>query len=171
MSTALFVGRFQPFHRGHLSVIKDLLHAHQHVNIVIGSAQESRTEKNPFSADEREEMIRRTLEAEHIPKRYSIFRIEDVFDDEKWSRSVMEMCRFDIAYTNNEWTRRCLEAQGVEVKNHKFYDKAIISGTRIRELIRSGSPEWEELVSAETAKIIKKIMDTQEGLQKIADSP
>ena len=45
---ALFIGRFQPFHNGHLNVIKTLLENHKEVVVVIGSAQEENTAENPF---------------------------------------------------------------------------------------------------------------------------
>lgn len=56
---ALFVGRFQPFHNGHLAVINQLLERHNEVIIAIGSAEESISSDNPMTAGERVEMIRR----------------------------------------------------------------------------------------------------------------
>lgn len=46
--TALFVGRFQPFHLGHLKVIKDILKKNDFIVIAIGSSDEKNTDKNPF---------------------------------------------------------------------------------------------------------------------------
>ncbi|RMF91195.1 MAG: nicotinamide-nucleotide adenylyltransferase, partial [Methanobacteriota archaeon] len=60
---ALFIGRFQPLHKGHMMIIKRILEETDALSIVIGSSQHAGTPENPFSADEREEMLRRALEA------------------------------------------------------------------------------------------------------------
>ena len=61
MKTALFVTRAQPFHIGHLKVIKWILKKYDKIVIVIGSSQESKTEKNPFTFEQRKRMIENTL--------------------------------------------------------------------------------------------------------------
>ncbi|MEM2915309.1 MAG: adenylyltransferase/cytidyltransferase family protein, partial [Candidatus Bathyarchaeia archaeon] len=61
-SRALYVGRFQPFHLGHLEAVKYMLRNSKEVIIVIGSAQESHTLTNPFTAGERVYMIRLALD-------------------------------------------------------------------------------------------------------------
>ena len=53
----LYVGRFQPFHNGHKSVVKEALKHCDRLIIAIGSAQESRTKKNPFTFEERRKFI------------------------------------------------------------------------------------------------------------------
>ena len=55
--TCLLVGRFQPFHIGHFKMIKKALNFAETVLVLIGSANEPETERNPFSYKEREEMI------------------------------------------------------------------------------------------------------------------
>ena len=47
----LYIGRFQPFHKGHLNVVEEALNHCDKLIIAIGSAQEFGTEKNPFSFD------------------------------------------------------------------------------------------------------------------------
>ena len=44
----LFIGRFQPFHKGHESIVRKMLEECEKVIIAIGSAQESGTVANPF---------------------------------------------------------------------------------------------------------------------------
>lgn len=53
----LFVGRFQPFHLGHLMAIKDVLEEVDELVIVIGSAQCSHDVDDPFTAGERLVMV------------------------------------------------------------------------------------------------------------------
>jgi cytidyltransferase-like protein len=61
---AVFVGRFQPFHRGHLQVVERALEQARHVLIVVGSADAARrADLIPFTADERREMILGCLDA------------------------------------------------------------------------------------------------------------
>jgi nicotinamide-nucleotide adenylyltransferase len=54
----LYVGRFQPFHLGHLDAIKYTLKEVDELVIVIGSAQYSHNANNPFTAGERLVMVR-----------------------------------------------------------------------------------------------------------------
>ena len=57
----LYIGRFQPFHKGHWSVVKEALTQCDRLVIAVGSATENRTKHNPFSYCERIEIIRRSL--------------------------------------------------------------------------------------------------------------
>ena len=62
VNRGLYVGRFQPFHLGHLGAIKAVLKEVDELVIVIGSAQYSHNSNNPFTAGERLVMIRRALQ-------------------------------------------------------------------------------------------------------------
>lgn len=55
---AIIVGRFQPFHIGHQSLVDKAIQDGLEPLIIIGSANESGTEKNPFTAKQRDNMIR-----------------------------------------------------------------------------------------------------------------
>lgn len=54
---AVVIGRFQPFHNGHHQLVLHALRVARRVLILVGSSQESRTEKNPFNFEERHAMI------------------------------------------------------------------------------------------------------------------
>jgi nicotinamide-nucleotide adenylyltransferase len=152
MKTALFIGRFQPLHIGHLKVIKWILKKYDKIIIVIGSSQESNSDKNPFSAKKRREMIDKTLKAENIEK-YEIIEIPDVHDDEVWVKSILEKAKFDTVFTLNSWVKRCFERFNIRVKEHPQFGN--ISASGIRKRMREGK-EWEHLVPKEVAKIVKR---------------
>ena len=58
---SLFIGRFQPFHNGHLKVIKHLSTTYEEIIIGIGSSQYHNESENPFTADERKKMIEESM--------------------------------------------------------------------------------------------------------------
>ena len=55
---ALILGRFQPFHLGHLELIRAVNNRYEKIIIAVGSAQEKGTAENPFDKDERKNMIK-----------------------------------------------------------------------------------------------------------------
>ena len=68
MKRGLVLGRFQPFHFGHLELIKEMVKEEIEPLICIGSAQHSHTSENPFTAEERKEMIDIvTVSYTHLP--------------------------------------------------------------------------------------------------------
>ena len=152
MKTALFISRFQPMHLGHLKVIEWILKKYDKVIIVIGSSQESDTEKNPFTTKERREMIDKSLEDEGI-KKYEIIEIPDVHDDDVWVKSILERVKFDTVFTMNSWVKKCFEKFNITVEEHPKFGN--ISASKIRKLIKEGK-EWEHLVPKGVVKIVKK---------------
>src|SRR4030042_3842258 len=86
---ALFVGGFQPFHMGHLSVIKEALKKENRLIIVIGSAEENHEPANPFTASERYQMVEETLRAQKIsPEKYAIIPVRNVENFMLWTVHV-----------------------------------------------------------------------------------
>jgi nicotinamide-nucleotide adenylyltransferase len=152
---ALFVGRFQPFHFGHLKVIKDILKENGKIVIVIGSSQERNTLKNPFSSQERKEMLRLVLDGAKI-NNFEIVEIPDFNSDEKWTEHIRKLAKFDVVYSRNPWTLRCFRKAKIPVKRHKLYERYKHCGTKIRNRILKRK-HWEDLVPKEVFEYIKKI--------------
>lgn len=155
--TCLFVGRFQPFHKGHLLVLQGMVKVCGKVNIVIGSSDAKREADNPFSAEERKEMIQRALQEEDIIPTYDINLVElpDQATDEAWTKACLELVGPVAAvWTGNEATKNCFEKEGVTVKVIKEIPR--VSATEVRDRMRAGK-DWEELVPEETARYIKEI--------------
>ncbi|HVL00149.1 MAG TPA: adenylyltransferase/cytidyltransferase family protein, partial [Dongiaceae bacterium] len=57
----VFIGRFQPFHLGHLAVVQAGLLQAAHLIVLCGSASQPRSLRNPFTWQERAEMIRNAV--------------------------------------------------------------------------------------------------------------
>ena len=74
LDLCVFVGRFQPVHAGHMSVIDEALKRAGHVLVVVGSANEPRSVRNPFTAEERIDMI---TQAYGSDPRLTVVALED----------------------------------------------------------------------------------------------
>lgn len=84
---AVLIGRFQPFHNGHAALLQQALNTAPRVVVVIGSAFQARTPKNPFTWQERADMIRQSLSAAD-QERTTFLPIRDFYDEEKWLHAV-----------------------------------------------------------------------------------
>ena len=84
---AVLIGRFQPFHLGHAALLRRAFEVGERVVLVLGSAHSSRTPRNPFSASEREAMIRSTL-TESDNRRLLVLGQRDVWCADRWAREV-----------------------------------------------------------------------------------
>ena len=86
---AVLVGRFQPFHNAHLALLTRALALAPRVVVVVGSAFQARTPKNPFTWTERAEMIRHAL-PEADRQRVAVVPMRDYYDEARWVASVRE---------------------------------------------------------------------------------
>lgn len=87
----VYIGRFQPFHMGHLASVKEALTESRQLIMVLGSANVAPNTKNPFTADEREEMILRCLSFDER-ERVQFVRVRDyLYDDSKWVTEVQNV--------------------------------------------------------------------------------
>jgi len=162
----LYVGRFQPFHLGHLSAIKEVLKEVDETVIVIGSAQYSHNLSNPFTAGERLVMVREALEECEVDyRRVWIVPVPDVHLHMMWVSSLEGYTpRFDVVYTNEPLTRRLFTEAGYEVKPIRFFDRKLYSSTEIRKRMVKDE-NWEKLVPKSVAAFIREI----DGINRLKD--
>ena len=155
---ALFVGRFQPFHHGHLYAVSTILNEAEELVIVVGSAQMSHELENPFTAGERIEMIRRALDAAGVDRRrYMLIPIPDAPAHRVWVSQVESQTpKFDIVYTNQPLTRRLLMEAGYEVHGIELHKRDQYEATEIRQRILAGE-DWEVLVPEEVYRYMLEI--------------
>jgi nicotinamide-nucleotide adenylyltransferase len=155
MTKALFVGRFQPFHLGHMLAIEEILRKHDHIIIIVGSSRQHGTPENPFPVKDRIEMIRRSLLARGIGD-FEIDSLEDFNDDRLWTSAIRKAYEFDAVYSRNEWTLECFRRNGARVRKHRLYHKRKYSGIEIRKRIAAGK-EWKELVPPPVHDFIRSV--------------
>ena len=67
---ALFIGRFQPLHHGHIYCFYRILESHKKLKIGIGSSQLSKTKNDPFTSKERIKFINSTFEKRKISTKH-----------------------------------------------------------------------------------------------------
>ena len=166
MSRALFVGRFQPFHYGHLYAIETILNECENLVLVVGSAQMSHQHDNPFTAGERIEMIRAALNEAKIPcDRYLIIPISDAPAHRVWVSAVESQTpRFDLVFSNQSLTKRLLIEAGYEVRPILFYERGKYEASEIRRRILEGE-DWSELVPPAVHRIVLEV----DGENRIRD--
>lgn len=161
----LVLGRFQPFHKGHLSVIREALTSCDDLVVVIGSAEESHTTDNPFTGGERYQMIISSLSRDELSRVY-IVPVRDINRYSAWVNHVESLVPpFDVVYSNSDLTRSLFSQAGYEVRKTKAYNPKEYSGTEIRRRIASGEP-WKSLVPIPVARIVEAL----DGKKRLIDA-
>lgn len=162
---ALFVGRFQPLHHGHIHVIYRIFEKYDFLKIAIGSSQISNTKDNPFTKEERKEFIKVALKKRAISEdKYSIYHVPDIFNSNKWVEHLVSILgHFDIVFSNSDWVRELFKNEGYDLSNKRTIFKNKYSGTHIRRLISEGDKDFRLLVPNE---VIKKMEDFN-GIKRI----
>lgn len=83
--TAVFIGRFQPFHIGHEAVIWKGLEVAEEVVIVVGSSYAPPSLRNPFTYEQRKAMIKAVFPQPNV----KVVPVMDYpYNDKKWIAAV-----------------------------------------------------------------------------------
>ncbi|NLX46610.1 MAG: nicotinamide-nucleotide adenylyltransferase [Euryarchaeota archaeon] len=160
----LLIGRFQPFHLGHLEVVRKIVKECDELIIGIGSAQISHTFDNPFTAGERHLMISRALREDNI-KDFFLVPIVDINQYGVWVSHVRSMVPpFERVYTNNPLTKRLFSEAGYEVSASPMFNRSQYSGTEIRRRMVEGD-DWRRYVPGAVAEVI----DSIDGIRRLQD--
>lgn len=138
----VYIGRFQPFHIGHQLVINEII-ANAHIPLIlIGSANESGTKKNPLTSSERQQLI--MLDNSFSISPYNFRHIPDFQTDEEWVTHLREVIPADSViyyYRKDEDVSEGVHYIDLlkpyyEVKHTTYNDKLcfpVLSATKIRE--------------------------------------
>lgn len=131
---AAFIGRFQPFHKGHEWLIRSKLDNGVPCLVMIRDIEPD--EKNPFTCQEAKAMIEAAFENEEV----SVMIIPDV-ESVNWGRGV--------GYETNEMK------PPEDIKR--------ISATQIRESLRSGDNSWKDSLNPKVAKWLESYYNKPSG--------
>ncbi len=121
--------------------------------VAVGNAESKNTKRNPFSGDERVEMMKSYLRERHV-------KVKDVVaveDGKSWASCIdnlFEKCaKFDVLFTNHKTIARLV---GNRVKVVGFEREGGISSTMIRDSIAKGE-EWENLTGKSVVSLIRRL--------------
>ncbi len=161
---ALFVGRFQPFHKGHLYSLKKACEVGERVVVVVGSLQEEGTENNPFGFEIRKKMVECAVKEGGLEELVAgVYGVADFERDQEWVRRVgLVVSGFGCAEAdcvvvgNNSWTNEVLARAGYGVFECGHYRRDELEGVKIREMMRAGDGAWEERVPGCVVRIINE---------------
>jgi len=156
----LMLGRFQPFHRGHLALTKQILSECDELLILIGSAQFNFIDKDPFSAGERMLMIHEALKEAGVDlSRCYIIPVANDENNARWLAYIRSMVPpFDVLYSGNDFVKYLARSQdsSIVIEDPMFAEINEYNGTNIRRLMQEGKP-WEHLVPPAVAKVIQQV--------------
>jgi len=136
--------------------VREIAEDTDEVLIGIAAAADDHTPDNPFTAEERNDMVILALEGAGIGP-FRIIDIPDIHNPPVWARYVVSLCPpFDLVVAYNDNTLDLFRDIGYKVRKATPYDRETHSGTRIRELMAEDG-KWEMLVPDAVAGYLKDI--------------
>ncbi|SER61233.1 nicotinamide-nucleotide adenylyltransferase [Natrinema salaciae] len=155
MTRGFYIGRFQPFHNGHRSMVERIAEDVDELVLGIGSADDSHTIRNPFTAGERIMMITKSL-VDFDLVTYAV-PIEDLERNSVWVSHVQSMSPdFDIAYSNNPLVIQLFREAGIDIRQSPMFNRDVLEGSEVRErMINDG--DWESLVPEAVVEVVDEI--------------
>lgn len=152
----VLIGRFEPFHNGHLRNFKYAASIADTVHVLIGSSYQPRTIKNPFTAAERHHAIKDTLIDSGLDEakfKFSYIR-DHSYNDNLWIREVQQ-CVADSTVQDSEiailghekdessWYLRAFPGWNfLPIEGFVEYGSHLIDATKIRELLFEGHHDY-----------------------------
>ena len=173
MGSGIVLGRFQPFHNGHAHLVEQALARFDKVTIAVGSAQDEWTVDNPFSFDERKDMIQQWVDENGHKERIDIVGIEDINDPPKWVEHASNYHGTGTLVTSDEATKLLYENSNFEVRWVDLHERQQFEGWRIRQTCMMLSTVYDDeatrmvLAPSVPASIIEWLIE-QDGLYRFS---
>lgn len=149
----LLIGRFQPFHLGHLDALRFALTKIENLWLGLGSSNKPLEKNNPFSAEERKKMILSSID-DSMKEKISIYFIPDLDNHVKWIEMIDDIVpQFQVVFSNDPLTDHLYSKRSVQVIPIPFLNRDDLSATNIRNLIVSDQ-KWEHLIPQGTKNFL-----------------
>lgn len=182
----VFVARFQPLHKSHEFLIRKSLEETDKTYVFIGSADKSRTKRNPLTIEERLGIFRKVFSEELMNGSLFVIPLDDRTDENdsdtiSWGNYLYENItksigtkEFNIYYSDEpsimlSWFSDELK----EYIHFRFFDRKEIfselSATRIREAILSDSDESNKYLLENLPIEVYLIRDCLKNILKEVD--
>lgn len=155
------VGRFQPFHLGHMGLVGQALSMYEEVVVAVSSAQYNYLPRDPFTAGERVEMVRRALASEGPDgalSRCIALPIDDRPDNAAWAAHLRSaLPPFGAVLSGNPYVELLLSDAGARVDRPEMVERGRYVGSGIRAMMARGDGAWKGLVPRAVAEYIGEI--------------
>ena len=163
----LYIGRFNPPHLGHIEAIKSILNESDLNQLIIGigSAQESFTIRNPFTAGERYEMLYSALKEVVSLEKLMIVPLLDLNDNNQWISYLKSLLpKFGTIFSNNPLVILLTKKdKDLQIAPVKLFNRDRYSSTNIRKKIILDDNDWRNLIPK---AIYEKIIEIN-GIERI----
>ena len=164
----IFIGRFQPFHLAHKELLIEALNQADKVIVVIGSHNKAPDIKNPWTAEQRVQMIRNSLSKEDNERIITIFMRDYLYNDNLWLTDLQQKVydktngSDNIAIIGHEHDRSSFylklfpQWKLISVKNIDKYPHA----TELRRLYFTYDNGYKKYVAEEVADYLDAFKNT-----------
>jgi nicotinamide-nucleotide adenylyltransferase len=151
----LLIGRFQPFHLGHLEALRFALSKVDKLWVGLGSSNKPVEKNNPFTAQQRKEMVLSSID-DSMNEKISIYFVPDVDNHIRWIEKIDTIVpKFDIIFSNDDLTKHLYSKRNIQILGIPFLNRESLSGTHIRNLIVNDQ-RWEDFVPDGTRNFLIK---------------
>lgn len=165
--TGLLVGRFQTFHKGHQKLVETGLMLCDRLLLLVGSAQECGTERNPLNIETRIEIIRTVYPTDRI----MLYGLSDMTDENdirpEWGKYLLaNVDRYIykapelMIYGNDESRSRWFDTEDIKDTSEFIVNRGAmpISATMLREMmVKNDRKAWMQWVDPRLHKMYDRL--------------
>ncbi len=171
----VFIGRFQPFHSGHKAVIDEALKRADNVIMLIGSANLPRSLRNPFTVDERTQMIQGAYLEQEAARIHCVGLDDALYNDTRWLQYVQAAVRQVTGVLKPKRSRSDIALIGHSKDSSSYYLSLFpnwqsvsvpnyqgLSATPIREGYLMGATPTKERTPLSTRDVLERFKQTED---------